>query len=73
MVIHSVVSPDVLLSLPEAPVRSIRPWNNGWVEGYEQNGAFHIQRIISTDLADYLDSKLNPGQILPYKQERINQ
>ena len=52
MLIHSIADTAQLCSLPEAPIRSIRPWNNGWLEGCEQNGAFRIQRIISTDLAD---------------------
>ena len=70
MLIHSIADTTQLCSLPEAPIRSIRPWNNGWLEGCEQNGAFRIQRIISTDLADYLDPKLNPGQILQNKWEK---
>lgn len=72
MLIHSIVSPDVLLSVPESPIRSLLPWGSGWLEGYEQNGQFYIQRIISTNPADYLDPKLTPGQILLYKQEKIN-
>ena len=71
MLIHSIADTAQLYSLPEAPVRSIRPWNKGWLEGYEQNGEFYIQRIISTDLADYLNLKLNPGQMLKNKQEKL--
>lgn len=73
MLIHSIIHPECLLSLPEAPIRSVRPWKSGWLEGFEENGSFRIQRIISTDLGDYLNPKLNPGQILSYKQENIKE
>lgn len=69
MLIHSIVSPDALLSVPESPVRSLRPWGGAWLEGWEQNGQFCVQRIISTNPADYLNPKLSPGQIVQYKQE----
>ena len=35
MLIHSIVSPDLLLSVPEGPIRSLHPWGSGWLEGYE--------------------------------------
>ena len=72
MLIHSIVNPDALFSVPETPIRSLRPWGSGWLEGYEQDGAFFIQRIISTSPADYLNPKLKPGEMMPYKQEKIN-
>ncbi len=71
MLIHSIVSPDALLAVPEGPIRSLRPWGKGWIEGFEQDGHFCIQRIISTNPVDYLNPKLSPGQILEYHQEKI--
>ena len=70
MLIHSIVSPDLLLSVPEGPIRSLYPWGSGWLEGYERGGQFCIQRIISTNPADYLNPTLAPGQMMPYKQEK---
>lgn len=71
MLIHSIVDPELLLSVPEGPIRELRPWGKGWLEGWEQNGQFCIQRIISTDPVDFLNPKLAPGQILLYDQENI--
>ena len=67
MLIHSIICPEAILATEQTLQTAFYPWKNGWIEGCEQNGVVRIQRMISTDLTDYLDSSLSPGQVLPYK------
>ena len=60
MLIHSVMMLDALLPQQEMTQTSLLRMGNCWIQGKR-----YIERIISTNPADYLDPRLNPGQPFP--------
>ena len=65
MLIHSVMMLDALLPQQEMTQTSLLRMGNCWIQGNEQSGNRYIERIISTNPADYPDPRLNPGQPFP--------
>ena len=70
MLIHSV-SPILMAEQgPEAPVPKLTMKRTafGHVEGFDTPEGFKVQRVHTTDLAQYLNKSYTPGSIIPHKK-----
>ena len=63
MLIHSV-TPGQYLMQSELPEATMKRTAFGHVEGYQTPAGFCVQRIHTTDPAQYLNKAYTPGQIL---------
>lgn len=63
MLIHSVTPLHLLTENPAYPQMSIKPFDGGYVEGYDTEQGFQISRLNSTDPSLYLKSGFMPGGI----------
>lgn len=67
MMLYTAVSHECFLSQPEALQGAVMTAGElhlkyGRVSGqYDSSGQFKVNRVISTDLSDYLNCQYNPG------------
>ncbi len=71
MPFQSILPPELLEQPAELPPRECIPWAGGFLEGVRNDkGQLVIQRLLSTDPADYLDPRLSPGSLWEPSQGR---
>lgn len=63
MVIHSVTPIELLMPQMGAQNLVTKPFDRGFISGYDTPQGFAIANVISTDLSVYLDDKFSPGKI----------
>lgn len=65
MLIHSIAPIEYLMG-PAAPSNSVcRTYGSRVLQGHETPQGFVLERVISTDPADYLRADWSPGSLLP--------
>lgn len=62
MLIHSV-SPPLMLSKSQYPDTSLKPFDGGYIEGFDTAQGFQVSRLHSTDPGLYLKNEYSPGGI----------
>lgn len=63
MLIHSVTSPLMLTEQQPYPEAKFKPFEGGYLEGFDTPQGFMLSRLNSTDPSLYLDSAYTPGGI----------
>lgn len=53
----------MLSEQPEYPEISIKPFEGGYIEGFDTPQGFQVSRLMSTDPKLYLDKKYMPGGV----------
>lgn len=64
VLIHSVTPPHLLTEEGQYPEMTLKPFEGGYLEGFDTPGGFKIARLCSTDLSLYLKSEYDPGRPL---------
>lgn len=72
MLIHSVTPNWYLLDTTASVPIDTTPFAKGYLEGYRQDGVFHITRVISTDPSVYLNPDFAPGSSYPLSRSGNN-
>ncbi len=61
MLIHSIMAHNAIF--PQEPIQTCAiQVGSRWLEGTLENGQMTLNRLISTDPADYLNSQWQPGK-----------
>lgn len=71
MILHTIVDPMEIMMLPQDDDIVYRRISGCLCVCRGQETECKIDRILSTDLKDYLDPRFTPGTILHSKQTRV--
>lgn len=64
MVLYTILDPTDVMAQSEFPARTTVSNGKLFLECSTGKDAAVIERLISTDLSDYLNRKFSPGQVL---------
>lgn len=63
MLIHSVTSPLMLTEQQSYPEMTLKPFEGGYLEGFDTPQGFKLSRLHSTDPSLYLNKGYAPGSM----------
>ena len=63
MILHSIAPLSLLLPEGQEPLQETLPVNGALLQGRRVPEGFLIDRLISTNPADYLDTRYMPGSV----------